>query len=326
MTIDPSSYPAIWETICAYASLSTTLALRATCTTLRDTIDASLLTHLCAKGPPHFPYEYDEDNSREPKKIRGAFERGFFLSPLEDGFARIRVPPATSARGSVIRRRCRVVDIDRTLSDGDCRWIARLTSPHTLRVVSPSPINEAVTLGRPNHPVWDGSGRACVIIAARRVVLGPTPALGYFPDQSRTEMAFIGKDRILFRLVVPMSDVTRRLVLHLYAFADRLFYPAIDPGRLRELVLVVHPASQQVENSRVSHGGVEGCMIWYLQKLAAKLPKVVITVVGLEAVCDTVPQGVLSLAADSGQRMELRTKEEHRAALSPGQWSLEMEL
>lgn len=324
MTIDPLTYPTIWETICACANSRTVLSLRATCTTLRDMVDASLLTHLCAKGPPYYQHRYGEDTPRPVPRNRSSFERGFFLSPREDGLVRIRVPPATSTRGSVIRRRCRVIDIDRTLADGDCRWIARLASPHTLRVLSPSPIDESVLLGWATG-FLNSSGRIPAIIDARRVVLGPTPALGVCLEQAQNRTIQINRDA-LFERPVTVSDATRRLVLHLYAFADRRFYVDIVPGRLRELVLAIRPAPQQVDKPRESHGGVEGCITWYLEKLVGKFPKVSITVVGLDEVFDRVPERVLALATDSVKRMELRTKEEHRAALGWGQWSVEMEI
>lgn len=305
-TITPSSYPTIWETVTAHASVTTALALRATCTQLRDMVDTSLLSHLVARGgyvvhiigEAQFYTVSGHIRGQGPgvrTRIRGQFERGYFLSPREGGNLRVRVPPATSTRGAAIRRWCTVLDIDDHLTPADCRWIARIATPHTLRY-RPCPAKDRPEFVDRQFSPFD-------IIQARVVVYSvrPGPVLDgeiRFPN-------------------ISLPDRTRRFVLHQCPTDDPQRYVHVGGSRLRELVLVFRPAGGEDGN------GLQG-VNWYLTKLLAELPKVSVTIVGLEM--DQEWRGLTMSDTPATWKVELRTREEHRAALVAGQWALEMEI
>lgn len=317
----PTSHPSIWESIATYTALSTTLALRATCSELRDIVDTVLLHHLIARGgyrrydgpeslrhrvwqrQVHTDAQGNIMGEFEPAptiRVRGPFERGYFLSPRPDGRAlKVRVPPATSTKGAVMRRRCTVLDIDDHLSPADCRWIARLVSPHTVRLPGAPRATEVRV-----HSLFNPFE-----------IIHPRVAVLSFPS-----------DHLHLRRPghhLRMPDKTRRVVLHQVASDDRKGYVLVS-GRVRELVLVFRPDPDQGGGDNNSMDDVR----WYLAKVVPEVPKASVVVVGLEAVfkhSKDVRNSVLRDVEDK-DKVELRTLEEQHAEVGAAKWAVEMEL
>lgn len=334
--ITPQSYPAVWEAIAAHASVSTAMALRATCTQLRSIVDASLLTHLVVEGPT---CTESAKGYGKPVRKSGGFERGVFLAPRDDGAIRVRVPPIrTSNRAMSLRRRCLVLDVDGTIYAASSAWLARLLAPHSLRVPSAN-AEQAFQ--------FDTVSSAFHHFCAKVIIVGPSrcasaPSAKYM---IRDVNGRILPDRLgfTFRRPIHLSDSTTRLVLHKEAHIVDCSYDVVQgAGNLREVVLVMHPCGRSASSSSdaKAHDNLPPCpkpspatvLAGYVLKFVTTLPSpdIAVTMVGLEAACkDALEQVREGLDVDG--RLEsgsvvFRTMKEHRAAMSAAQWALEMEI
>lgn len=336
-TLTPSCYPHVWEAIAAHVSARTALILRSTCRDMRAIVDHSSLTHLYAKGSFH-----DSAHGWQ----QGPFCSGCLLALRQDGTTPVPVPPASSPSAELIRRTCRVLDVDRTLGEEERATLERLFTPHTLRIVPTSQDRlRLIGIGNGTELLPLRHFRAEVIVigvtapTATSIAAPPTPGVG--PTLNADGTTTYAPPSYHYKWPLEVSDSVRRVVVHHHvhcAGRDGYFREAVE--QWPEVVLILHAwctcpidyDSHGATVHRLPSGQVIGGMkvMEFAFAFALAVRRSDITIVGLEA----FPRGMLQKLWAALKRelddftgiIEFRTLEEHRAALSDEQWELEMEV
>jgi hypothetical protein len=197
-----------------------------------------------------------------------------------------------------MRRFCRRLDIDTALTGRELKWLGGIVQPNTLRVTVPRPIVNEAPSGRASFR------RPLELIRAHVAVVSLLHNLVYAKA-----------DRKDLNHSAELSDCTRRVVLHQYGSGIDGKYLAVYGTGLRELVLVFVPSDGEV---RIRP---------YLERLVADLPRVAVTVVGLDEVYGRMSAAeIRELFGGPLAGVKLSTHAEHRLGVSAAQWALEMEV
>ncbi len=295
--LDPSAFPHIWDAILALSDAKTLLALRVTSRGLSNAVGRRLVLHLSATGPhrtvcrEHPCARCIRSHEIHMYAVPSSLSTGL-LRAAGPGLDAVRVGIHTEMRG------CKTLDIHGRLPPAELGLLADRVQPRTLRL----------TWVAHNEPLTLASTEAAL------AALRPRTAIINFAhiNQCITEG---GAHLVGPHMRTLMAPEVRRVVVRQLAHG-----PHYVVHGARELVLVF----MYLHNREAVISLVRDCC-----SELARLPRAVITLVGLETMAGNFDAAELAtrlagLAADHGSRFEILTHTEYRRAVGKEQWAFEM--
>lgn len=285
--IHPDSLPHVWESIAAHASVSAVLALRLTSRAIREIVERTLYTHLVGRSSYQCPSDCTLDRT-DPHHLSRELGtfRRGYLLAPREGGA-IRIRvPSPQSPRAPLFRRCVRLELDDCLFPDEAAWLARLIRPEILRI----------------RPVGGRHVRAGAIVGVI--------------DASVVAISLAGPHYThCYDATVPPD--TPRVVVHQYATCAQPSCLLLQSMELPELVLVFLPKEGPTS------------IRTYLSRLLPRLPNTAVAIVGLDEVyagssAEEVRARFVGIAG--WERVELRTRSEHRAVIGENRWADEMEL